>query len=52
MADKTQKDDKTLLAEQKKRIIENMNSSIPNVSETRLLETIALALIDSVENGK
>lgn len=52
MADKTQKDDKTLLAEQKKRIIEHMNLSMPNVSQTRLLETIALALIDSTENGK
>lgn len=52
MADKTQKDDKTLLAEQKKRIIEHMNSSALNVSETRLLETIALALIDLTENGK
>lgn len=52
MADKTQKDDKTLLAEQKKRIIEHMNSSALDVSQTRLLETIALALIDSTENGK
>lgn len=46
-----QKSSEELIRDMRKSIIENMSNSSSNVSNTRLLETIALLLMDKTGNG-
>lgn len=46
-----QKSSEELIKDMRKSIIENMSNSSNNVSNTRLLETIALLLMDKTGNG-